>query len=307
MADKELDLLLAEILEMSGGADVSLTVEDTKQYAEDSGLSIDELLEQLDLLAAGTTLDTGQRYPAVSEEAREPQPDTLPFALEEFVGEAGMERTGKEAEEPDAQSIIFENIPETADSKDLKKGGAARIASNVVFYAVLALTVLGAIILTSNDSKPRSIFGYSYFSVTTTSMQSEIPKGSLIITKSVDPADIQINDDITFWVSETQTVTHRVIEIYEDYAGSGQRGFKTKGIENSAADNGIVAAGDVVGVVRVTVPKVGAVLSYIKSKLWLVAAALFLLVILSLCTKIFFSRKSKPGIDDTKEKSLFEP
>ncbi|MCL2866053.1 MAG: hypothetical protein FWE25_11010, partial [Lachnospiraceae bacterium] len=99
-------------------------------------------------------------------------------------------------------------------SKDVKShlGG-------IFFYLILIGIVVVVFFLTREEEAgiPRHIAGFSVMRVLTGSMQSEIPQHSFIITRQVDPQEIRVGDDITFLVSETRTMTHRVILIYEDY------------------------------------------------------------------------------------------
>jgi signal peptidase len=169
-------------------------------------------------------------------------------------------------------------------------------ASTVLFYLVLIAAVLATLVFTnSRGGAPRDIFGYSYFTVLTTSMQSVLPKGSIVVTKNIPEKEIQIGDDITFFKDENVTVTHRVIEIRENYL-DGKRGFVTKGVDNRDPDTDIVTAQNIVGVVKLSVPKLGAVLSLVKENLLLTAVMFGLIVLISVCAKIFFTggkQKSK--------------
>lgn len=118
----------------------------------------------------------------------------------------------------------------------------------LVFYAVLIVLVGGAFFIRSNaDGRPTLIAGFSAFVVKTGSMQAEIPQGSLVITKQVDPKSLQVGDDITFMVNQTATITHRIIGITEDFNGTGQRAFETQGIMNKEPDKNLVPAVNVVG------------------------------------------------------------
>ena len=78
-------------------------------------------------------------------------------------------------------------------------------------------------------------------------MQSEIPKGSLVINRSVEPDTLQVGDDITYLANSTTTVTHRIIDIVGSYEDTGQPAFQTQGIENPEPDEALVPAGNVVG------------------------------------------------------------
>lgn len=72
--------------------------------------------------------------------------------------------------------------------------------------------------------------------VLTDSMYPEIKSGDLIICKTVDTADIEVGDVISFYDpagNGTSVVTHEVVEILEE---DGKISFRTKGINNNTED-----------------------------------------------------------------------
>ena len=129
-----------------------------------------------------------------------------------------------------------------------KKGRAGKIIGEVVFYGLLLLLIVAALFVrTTSDGAPKSLAGYSGMIVLTESMQSEIPKGSLVIAQQVDPETLQIGDDITYMANQTTSVTHRIVGINENYENTGQRAFQTQGIMNDQPDSQPVPAVNVVG------------------------------------------------------------
>lgn len=84
-------------------------------------------------------------------------------------------------------------------------------------------------------------------------------------------------------VSETTTVTHRIIGIEENYLNTGQRSFITQGVMNSEADRNPVAAVNVVGKVVWHNKLLGIVVSFGQANWPLV---LFLIVVLLVFVKI---------------------
>lgn len=132
--------------------------------------------------------------------------------------------------------------------KPRRKRRGLRAAGNIVFYSALVFLIVAALFIRATSSgSPRTLAGFSGMIVLSGSMQSEIPKGSLVIAKQVDPQTLQIGDDITFMANQTTTVTHRIIGIIENYEGTGQRAFQTKGIMNKDPDEQPVPAVNVVG------------------------------------------------------------
>jgi signal peptidase len=167
---------------------------------------------------------------------------------------------------------------------------AAAVVSDLIFYAVLAAVVLVTLVNIGGDGAPRTVFGYSCMRVLTTSMQKEIPKGSFIVVRATDPGLINVGDDITYMKDSVTSVTHRVIEIREDYTEDGARGFVTQGVNNSQPDDKIVSADNIVGVVTLVVPKLGAALSVMGENLWLLFIIFGLFMLLSFALRAFFAK-----------------
>ena len=154
---------------------------------------------------------------------------------------------------------------EGSPRKPDRKKQAAKIISEILFYSVLLLIILAALFIRTTDGgAPRTLAGYSAMIVLTESMQDVIPKGSLVVTKSVDPADIQVGDDITYMANRTTSVSHRVIGIIEQYHDTGERAFETQGVMNAMPDS-LVPAANVVGKVIYHSQTLGAVASFIKT------------------------------------------
>ena len=176
---------------------------------------------------------------------------------------------------------VWPGYPDSPSTEGAKWPKAWRIISTGLFYGLLLCLVGGAFLLSQGDKKP--VFGHFFMNVLTWSMQSEIPQGSLVILKEVDPGTIQIGDDITYMRDAETPVTHRVIGITEDYEGSGERGFETQGVDNDAPDFEIVRAANVIGSVKAHIPRAGAWLEWLHEHLLLTlsfAAGLVLLFIL---------------------------
>ncbi|WP_288395893.1 signal peptidase I [uncultured Vagococcus sp.] len=158
------------------------------------------------------------------------------------------------------------------------KKKASRIEA-LIFYTIIAFTlIIISTVLTGSDKSgmPRNIGGYAPLTVLTKSMQSVYPKDSFLLVKVTEPKSLKIGDDITFIKENNSTVTHRIIGIEENFQGSGQRGFETKGVENPRADEEIVIADNVIGKVTFSSPKIGKVLVIVRKNLWLTAILLII-------------------------------
>lgn len=123
-----------------------------------------------------------------------------------------------------------------------------RVLSDLLFYVVLAAFVLGVFLIRgAGDGAPVTFMGFSAMRVLTASMGEEIPQGSLIITRHLDPTELKIGDDITYLAGKDTTITHRIIEITEHYGDTGERAFVTQGVANPEPDSLYVLAANVVG------------------------------------------------------------
>lgn len=167
-----------------------------------------------------------------------------------------------------------------SDTKKTKEKSKARaILSEIGFYFMLILIVLTVFIVKGSGEAgaPRSIAGYSAFTVLTGSMQRDIPKDSLVITKTVDPDELQVGDDITFMSSETTTVTHRIVDIEENHDNTGQRYFTTQGIMNPEPDAEPVSEVNLVGKVVYHSYILGVIFKFIRNFwLWIIIIGVLL-------------------------------
>ena len=188
------------------------------------------------------------------------------------------------------------------NGKEKKNKNIYAVFGEILFYSMLVLLVLSAFFIRSNSNgKPNSIAGFSAFTVLTSSMESEIPKGSLVITQSVDPNTLKIGDDITYMSGPTSTITHRIIGITENYLDTGQRGFETKGIMNAEPDKEIVPSANVVGKVIFHNKFLGDVSTYITKNWPIVIFVFVVIIVLFIVLKKVLSDDS-----DNKEKNKKE-
>jgi len=163
-----------------------------------------------------------------------------------------------------------EMIPAQQDGlqkQKAKKVSSTKLLSDIIFYAVIAFILVATLLYSGRTNNGFQLFGYSGFTVLTRSMQSEIPQGALVITKEVDPETIKVGDDITFIRSDNATITHRVVAILNNYEDSGYTVFQTQGIENPDPDPDYVYAGNIIGIVKYSMPELGFFLSYVAENI----------------------------------------
>lgn len=147
--------------------------------------------------------------------------------------------------------------------------------------SIIALTLLVALAILLGGTR---LIGWELFIVLSGSMEPAYHTGSVIFVKEVDPYLIEEGDVITFMLSETTIVTHRVVGVVPDEEDAAVVRFRTKGDANSVEDGTLVHYKSVIGSPVFTIPYLGYVVSYIKQPPGLYAAisvgALLILLVL---------------------------
>lgn len=129
------------------------------------------------------------------------------------------------------------------------------IAGSLV--TVVAVLVLAAFVV---QAVPAVVGADASYVVLSGSMEPTISTGDAVIVKSVDTADIESGDVITFTRGDSDTpVTHRVIGTVQRDTGTA---FRTKGDANGEADPAPVPAQNVTGEVWVVIPYIGHVVLF---------------------------------------------
>ena len=197
---------------------------------------------------------------------------------------------------PDVQPCAVFNEDDKGPQAPEEARGASNtwsFISNVIFYAALAAIVAGALIFGGKANGGTQLFGFRYFEVLTTSMQNVIPQGSLVVTQKVASDKIQVGDVITFLRSDEESVTHEVIGIVPNFNGSGSPGFETKGSDNPDPDPDIVAAANVLGVVKAHVDGLGFAMRYIVDNIKYVFLGFILILLLSIALRVLLGEKKR--------------
>ena len=96
---------------------------------------------------------------------------------------------------------------------------------------------------------------------------TDFDAGDLVLVKEVDPATLKEGDIIAYIsrssASNGETTTHKIRRLTADE--DGEPGFITYGTTTDTDDEGIVTYGDVLGVYRGHIPKVGRFIAFIKT------------------------------------------
>ena len=212
-----------------------------------------------------------------------------------------------EVELPDSMKVRRDNKSEVkAKTKDpevhdrqsspkrsTKRRGMFNTISDMLFSLAIIMILFVVLIPGPGDGVPKSIFNYSYFTVETPSMQDEIPQGSFILVKSIDPQELREGDNITYLADHNTAVTHKIVAIYENYDNSGAIGVQTQGVNNANPDREIVYETSIIGKVVFVLPVLGTVLSYLSDNAFLVFTIFGLCVLLSFLLRGKFTKPAK--------------
>ena len=135
----------------------------------------------------------------------------------------------------------------SSSRRPIKKGGMFIPALCNVIGTLLII----AVIATSIPLAIPTLLGYEIYNVTSGSMEPELPVGSVIYVKPVEPKTIQEGDIIAFYVDAT-VVTHRVVK---NRLVEGE--FVTKGDANEMEDFSNARYSDLIGCVKYHFPYLG--------------------------------------------------
>lgn len=152
------------------------------------------------------------------------------------------------------------------------------LAICVVIAAALAVAFAGV-----------RLIGLTPYAVLTGSMEPELPVGSLIFVRSVDPADIQVGDDITFKLQSGSLATHQVWKV-----DTAAQTFYTQGIANKDQDGNImhdgapVAWSNVVGSPVFCIPYLGYINRFCTTPpgMYILVAAVALVIAVSIVVEL---------------------
>ncbi len=150
----------------------------------------------------------------------------------------------------------------------------------VILIPILIINIMLIAKSYINKDEVPSIGGTFPLIVLTDSMVPEIYSGDLIICKTADAEDIEVNDVISFFDpagNGTSIVTHRVIEIIED---DGEIFFRTRGDNNNTEDKELVPAENLVGVYKMRIAGAGHIAMFMQSTAGLIICVVLPIILL---------------------------
>lgn len=123
--------------------------------------------------------------------------------------------------------------------KQEKKNGF-KIIGNILYTicTILIILFLFIVILQRVTNNEMAIGGIRIFNVITRSMEPKYTVGDILVSKYVEPNQIQVGDDVVYLGQENsyagKIITHRVVAKQQNEDGTYT--FRTKGIANDLED-----------------------------------------------------------------------
>ena len=152
--------------------------------------------------------------------------------------------------------------------KARKKKAVYRMLVWLLVVLFLPIIVFFAVTI-ANPNSLHNFFGYTFYIVSSHSMEPEFMVGDCVIVEAVASADdIKVGSDITFVSKKDgRTITHRVIGIVEK---NGSVEYVTKGINVSTADTFTVPFANVIGVRIATAKVLGQAITFFRTPVGIV-------------------------------------
>ena len=153
----------------------------------------------------------------------------------------------------------------------------SKIISTAIFVVLVLLILLILFYifrvnyLTKNDRLGEVKF--NMYTILTQSMYPTIEAGDVIVTYR-NPNDKYNDGDIITFVSESNAglvITHRIKNVYDV---NGEYSYQTQGDNNNTSDSEIVKGKNVIGQVKLRIPKVGYAQQFLTSKFGFIVAIL---------------------------------
>jgi len=160
--------------------------------------------------------------------------------------------------------------------------------------SVISTTILIIMIAAALFVAVPKLFGIKMYSVLSGSMEPVLSVGDLIYVVPVNPEKIEEGDVISFVLNEELLVaTHRVTAVDTE-----NMRFTTKGDANNTEDAGTVLFGNVIGVEKFSLPKVGYLFSVINTTSGRIIS-ITIIVMLAIVSFVLSDDKKKPASKDT--------
>ena len=143
-----------------------------------------------------------------------------------------------------------------------------KVCNTISTIILIFLVVIGGLLLVPQ------LVGYKTFVIVSGSMEPNIPVGSLVYAKEVPFDEIQVDDIVSYQISSSTTVTHRVAEINQDV-----QEVVTKGDANDVVDANPVSYSHIIGKVAFSIPILGSISLYMRSIIGVISIICLLIIL----------------------------
>ena len=141
---------------------------------------------------------------------------------------------------------------------------------NIITWTIVILAVALAVLLAGVR-----LVGIDPYTVLSGSMEPTYHVGSIVYVVDVEARDLKAGDPVTYKISDSVVVTHRIIEIVPAVDENGtpvlkengeqELRFVTKGDANNSADGSLLHENNVIGKPIFSIPLLGYVANYIQN------------------------------------------
>ena len=140
------------------------------------------------------------------------------------------------------------------------------------------------------------LFGMKMYTILSGSMEPVLEAGDLIYVAPTDPEKIEEGDIISFVLNDNLVVaTHRVVDVDRE----GKR-FTTQGDANDTEDASPVLYGNVIGVEKFAIPKIGFLFGFINTSVGRIIAVTSILA-LTVVSLLLSGKKTKQPVPEEKQ------
>lgn len=163
---------------------------------------------------------------------------------------------------------------------------------------ILSTTMLGIMGLIAAVLILPNLIGFKSMAVLSGSMEPNISVGSIVFVREVEADTLEVGDVISYRLSGTTAVTHRINSI-----DPATQQFITKGDANESVDSAPISANQIMGKVMFHLPLLGYISIYIRTPLGIaVACGVFMvLILLTYLPDIFAGKKAKQEEEKNEE------
>lgn len=178
-----------------------------------------------------------------------------------------------------------------------------KVVITALSYVVFVIGLIAFIlVLVSGKKGIPQVFGYSFLTVETGSMEPIYSVGGIVLVKNTDFDTLEIGDDICFYSKDPDILnkpnTHRIYKIEIDE--NNDKIFVTKGVANSVPDGYTVDKTQLIGKVVGYSAVFGKVFEFMTTG-WVIFIALILPLMIIVCTEMVNIKNIVSSGKDTNE------